>query len=79
MYCGERIARKKKTKKQEIRIPEPRQLKSGAWNIELRKEGESITEATPDACRARARAIRAGFLKAEKALPKQSLFSIAPF
>ena len=75
MYCGERIARKKKTKKQEIRIPEPRQLKSGAWNIELRKEGESITEATPDACRARARAIRAGFLKAEKALPKQSLDS----
>lgn len=75
MYCGERIARKKKTKKQEIRIPEPRQLKSGAWNIELRKEGESITEATPDACRARARAIRAGFLKKEKALPKQSLDS----
>lgn len=73
MICGERVARKKKTKKQEIKVPEPRQLKSGAWNIELRKEGESITEATPEACRARARAIRAGFLKAEKSRPKQTL------
>lgn len=76
MYCGERVARKKKSKKEEIKIPKPRQLKSGAWNIELRKEGESITEATPEACEARARAIRAGFLKMEQAPPKQSLDSI---
>ena len=75
MYCGERVVRKKKTKRPEIKVPEPRQLKSGAWNIELRKEGESVTEATPEACLARARAIRAGFLKSEKALPKQSLDS----
>lgn len=72
-FCGERLARKKKGKKEEIKIPKPRQLASGAWNIELRKEGESITEPTPEACAARARAVRAGFIKKEKALPKQSL------
>lgn len=75
-FCGERLARKKKGKKEEIKVPKPRQLKSGAWNIELRKEGESITEATPEACTARARAVRAGFLKKEKAPPKQSLKSV---
>ena len=75
-FCGERLARKKKGKKEEIKVPKPRQLKSGAWNIELRKEGESITEATPEACTARARAVRAGFLKIEKAPPKQSLKSV---
>lgn len=75
-YCGEKIARRKKTPRTEIKVPAPRQLPSGAWNIELRKEGASITEDTRDACLARARAIRAGFLKAEKALPKQSLDSV---
>ncbi len=76
MFCGERVARKKREKKQEIKVPEPRQLPSGAWNIELRKEGESVTEATKEACVARARAIRAGYLKTEKALPPQSLESV---
>ena len=66
MYCGERVARKKREKKQEIKVPEPRQLKSGAWNIELRKEGQSVTEATKEACIDKARAIRAGFVKIEK-------------
>lgn len=47
-------------------MPKPRQLKSGAWNIELRAEGQSITEATPELCTAKARAIRAGFIE-EKA------------
>lgn len=72
-YCGEKIARRKKTPRTEIKVPAPRQLKSGAWNIELRKEGASITEATRDACLARARAIRAGFLVQEKAPPALTL------
>ena len=75
-FCGERLARKKKGKKELVKVPKPRQLKSGAWNIELRKEGVSVTEPTPEACTERARAIRAGFLKAEKAPPKQSLSSV---
>lgn len=65
-YCGERVPRKKKAPRQEIKVPAPRQLKSGAWNIELRKEGASVTEDTREACLARARAIRAGFLQTEK-------------
>lgn len=76
MFCGERVARKKREKKQEIKVPEPRQLPSGAWNIELRKEGQSVTEDTRDACVTKARAIRAGFIEKQKALPKQSLDSI---
>lgn len=75
-FCGERLARKKKAPRQEIKVPSPRQLKSGAWNIELRKEGVSITEATKEACIERARATRAGYLKIEKAPPKQSLESV---
>lgn len=76
MICGERVARKKREKKKEIKVPAPRQLKSGAWNIELRKEGQSITEPTKEECIARAQAIRAGFLKAEKAPQKQTLRSV---
>ena len=75
-FCGERVARKKKEKKEIVKVPKPRQLRSGAWNIELRKEGESITEATPEACIAKAQAIRAGFVPIEKAPPEQSLKSV---
>ena len=76
LYCGERVARKKREKKKEITVPKPQQLPSGAWRIQLHKEGVSVTEATPDACETRARAIRAGFLQKEQALPKQSLDSV---
>ncbi len=69
-FCGERLARKKKGKKELVKVPKPRQLKSGAWNIELRKEGVSITEATAEECVERARAVRAGYLKIEKAPPE---------
>ena len=64
-YCGEKLIRERK-KKNEIKVPKPRQLKSGAWNIELRAEGQSITEPTEAACIAKARAIRAGFIEAKK-------------
>lgn len=64
-WCGERQIRERK-KKDEIKVPSPRQLKSGKWNIELRAEGQSITEDTAALCEAKARAIRAGFLEAKK-------------
>ena len=54
-------------------MPKPRQLRSGAWNIELRAEGQSITEATAELCEAKARAIRAGFIEAKKAAPKMTV------
>lgn len=54
--------------KKEIRIPQPRQLPSGSWNIQLRLEGKSIsvTEDTEALCRAKATAIKAGMLTQER-------------
>lgn len=45
-----------------MKIPEPRQLKSGNWFIQLRVGGvsTSITETTAERCRAKAYAIKAG-------------------
>lgn len=63
-WCGERQLRERK-KKDEIRVPAPRRLPSGSWNIVLRAEGQSVTEPTRERCLARARAIRAGFLAAK--------------
>lgn len=60
-WCGERQVKERK-KKDEIKIPSPRQLKSGKWNIQLRAEGQSITEATAELCAVKAKAIRAEFL-----------------
>lgn len=64
-WCGNKQLRERK-KKTEIKVPKPRQLNSGAWNIELRAEGQSITEDTPELCIAKARAIRAGFIGVKK-------------
>lgn len=71
-WCGERQLRERK-KKDEIRVPTPRQLPSGSWNIVLRAEGQSVTEPTRERCLARARAIRAGFLEARKTPSSQPL------
>lgn len=64
-WCGVRQLREKK-KKADISIPAARQLKSGAWNIELRAEKQSVTEPTKALCEAKARAIRAGFIELQK-------------
>ena len=64
-WCGEKQLRERK-KKGEIKVPKPRQLKSGKWNIELKAEGWSTTEDTPEECIIKAKAIRAGFLEARK-------------
>lgn len=72
-YCGERLARKRKEKKQGITVPRPRQLHSGNWTIQLRKENVSVTEKSKQACIDKAKAIRAGYIQVQKALPKQCL------
>ena len=66
-HCGEKLV---KTKKQEISVPKPRQLKSGEWWVQLVVKGRSeyITAATEAECRAKARAIKLGLL--EKARTK---------
>ena len=71
-WCGERQIKERKRKDQ-IKVPRPRQLPSGNWNIQLREEGQSITEPTKDLCIAKAKAIRAGFLDAKKILPKMTV------
>ena len=64
-WCGEK-QQKERRRKADIRIPSARQLKSGAWNIELRAEKQSITEPTKALCEAKARAVRAGFIELQK-------------
>lgn len=65
MFCGERQVKERK-KKDEIKVPKPHQLPSGSWRIRLQVEGQSITEATPELCIAKAKAIRAGFMEQKK-------------
>ena len=64
-WCGERQVKEKK-KKDEIKVPSPQILPSGKWNIYLRAEQQSITEDTADKCIAKAKAVRAGFIEAQK-------------
>lgn len=70
-WCGEKQLKERK-KKQEVKVPKPRQLSSGAWTIQLRAEGQSVTEPTAALCTAKAKAIRAGFLEAKKDTPKMT-------
>ena len=51
-WCGVKQLRERR-KKDAIKVPKPRKLRSGAWNIELRAEGQSITEATAELCEAK--------------------------
>lgn len=64
-WCGKKLV--KTRAKKGIKVPEPKQLPSGAWNIYLRKEELSITEDTAELCRAKAIAVRSGFLEKTKA------------
>ena len=64
-YCGERQL-KERRQKGDISVPTPRRLPSGRYTIQLRAEGQSVTEDTAEKCIARARAIRAGYIRAEK-------------
>lgn len=60
LWCGVPVV-KEKTK-----VPTPRLLGSGQWNIQLRKEGISVTEPTREKCIAKAIALREGWAKADK-------------
>lgn len=71
-WCGERQVKQKKPKS-EIRVPKPKQLPSGNWRIYLAAEGQSVTEKTADLCEAKAKAIRAGFIKRKEKSPSVTL------
>lgn len=65
-WCGERQIKERRSGGI-VKVPKPRKLASGRWNVELRAEGVSITEDTPELCRTKAMAIRAGFIAEQKA------------
>lgn len=72
-WCGAKQLRKRRRKRDEIKVPAPTQMPSGSWRIVLRAEGVSVTEPTRERCLARARAIRAGFLEQQKAAAARGL------
>lgn len=67
MVCGERLARKKREKVREITVPKPRRLASGAYMGQVMINGvrETVTGATEEEYRERARAIKSGVLEAK--------------
>lgn len=69
-WCGKKQLREKEKK---LKIPAPRQLPSGSWTVQLRREGVNVTDPTEEACRTKALAIRAGFIEQESKLPRQTL------
>ncbi len=70
-YCGERLIRERK-KKGEITVPKARQ-RGKKWYIELRREGVTVTEETEAAAKAKAVAIRAGYLDV---IPKRTALTL---
>lgn len=62
-HCG--AAQKKERKATHaIKVPTPRLLPSGSWFIQLRSEGQSVTDPDRETCISKARAIRAGWVAA---------------
>ncbi len=66
-WCGKKLETTRALTK-EVKIPEPKQLPSGNWFIQLRIGGESIsiTEPTSRQCAAKARAIKSGIISGRK-------------
>lgn len=70
-YCGERLVKERK-KKDEISIPTPRK-RGQKWYVDLRKEGVTVIENTEAEAKAKATAIRAGFLSSKTSTPRVTL------
>ena len=68
MFCGERLARKKRSPTWEVRIPKPTQLKSGEWSGQMMINGrrERIRADSQADYYARAKAIKAGVIEGKK-------------
>lgn len=66
-WCGEKQVKARK-RKHEITVPKAVEVSPGNWYIRLRLGGESISvyETTEALCKAKATAIKAGFLEAKK-------------
>lgn len=73
-WCGERQVKERK-KKSEISVPAPRLLPSGTWFGRLMLNGERVSVSAPSEKEyyAKARAIKAGLIEAEKHRAKLTL------
>lgn len=72
-WCG-KYQLDEKEKSDEVTVPEPKQLPSGAWRIQLRREGESVTADTYEACRAEAVKVRRKWLQYQEDHPQPEKF-----
>lgn len=68
-WCGVKQIRVRK-KRKSVSVPEPVQLPSGSWRIQLRKENISITESSYTECKSKALAYRMGYLEEAEARAK---------
>lgn len=68
-WCGARQVKEQRS----VKVPEPRQLPSGNWTIQLRAEKISVTEPTAEKCRAKAAALRSGFVEKAKNAPRMTV------
>lgn len=75
MLCGERVAKKKREKKAEVKVPDPIQLASGEWYHQVMVKGvrHNVHGKTKDEYYVKARALKTGVIEAKKAPPKKSL------
>ena len=66
--CGERLVRAKAQKKKEVSVPKPRQQKSGEWIGQVMVNGErhTVKASSVEEYRAKAQALKAGLIKADK-------------
>ena len=65
-WCGESQI-KQKRREGLVSVPAPRQLPSGNWTIELRREHKSFTDPDPEVCKQQATAYRVKWLQDEAA------------
>lgn len=72
-WCGRYQLDEKDKDADDISVPMPKQLPSGAWRVQLRREGVSITENTFEACRAAAVKARRLWLIEHPALDRPSM------
>lgn len=69
-YCGAELRRRQKP--EEIKIPAP--VRHGQkWHVDLRREGVLVIEDTEAKAKAKAQAVRAGFVAAAKKQPAMTL------
>lgn len=78
LWCGERVARKKRERDAEVNVPAPKKCASG-YRIQLRLDGKSIPIIKPTAreCIAEAKAVKAGVIEAKKNAPPLTVRQMA--